>query len=650
MRHATVAAAVLSLMACGPEEFAGLQPTPTAGVNELSHTIAVRFEAGAARLKVKRVLRNDSDAVESYEHHGIVLPEGGIATSLRIGRGAELPAACTLSKQEDVTERWDLLTSPGDAAPAPIGRLKWSDEDGLDLDLFGLLPGETVTVEYDVEVSPRYEAGVLSFDVPRDGTTTPRFEGAAVEETVDGFVVRRQHHTDAVADVRWATSQLDTDRTLWRFEVDAAPELSRVPVAPRVVFVVDASHSEGPKGIAAQLEVIAPYLANVPDAQVEVVLTRRFAERLFGRFVPAREVAGLLASTPPERLAPGNGSNLDVGAALAAQLLAHEGGTGRMLLFTDERLREGFSNEATITALKGVNDLVVHVLTRRELNWGSLSEHRDDDAELAPIATATGGIFTRVTGEATDPEASAEAMLNLVRPVRVDDFKVETPGLPESLSQLSAGSALDEGTMVRLHGVDATPPESLTVSGKLWAREFRRTVTVDASLATRLPGIAIGDDDLRLGLSDDELRTAAFLSHAVSPVTSFLFVTPGAAPSTAGIVEGCQLSLRDTHTFACGGGVGTSHCRFGVHGRAVDLEALLQQLLASGVATCEAQTGVAAMATVGVEATGDEIVSVTVTGASPAMNECLTEATWAIRLSAEFKATRTYSVELKPAR
>ena len=76
-----------------------------------------------------------------------------------------------------------------------------------------------------------------------------------------------------------------------------------------VVFAIDASHSEGPEGIAAQLELIEPYLANVPDAQVELVICRRHAERLFGRFVPASDVARLLASTQAERLAPGNGSN-----------------------------------------------------------------------------------------------------------------------------------------------------------------------------------------------------------------------------------------------------------------------------------------------------------------------------------------------------
>ncbi len=643
MRHLTIAATALSLLACGPADLVGLQLTEP-GVNELSHTISVRFEAGAATLKVKRVLRNDSDHVQSYEHRDLVLPEGAVATALRIGRGTELPSAGALSGSADVAVQWDLLTSPGQAAPAPIGRLEWAGDNELDLDLFGLLPRETVTVEYDVAVTPDYEAGVLLFHFPKDEMTAPVFDGAAVEETVDGFVVRQQHHTDAVADVRWATSQLDTDRTLWRFEVDTAPELSRAPVAPRVVFVIDASHSEGPEGITAQLEVIAPYLANVPDAQVEVVLTRRFAERLFGRFVPAREVAALLASTPASRLAPGNGSNLDTGATLAAQLLAQEGGIGRVLLFTDERLRDGFSNEVVIDAFRSAPQVVAHVVGRWGRSGGPLHEARDDDAALSPIAAATGGIFVRVGGAPDDLEASARALLHLVRPVRVDDFTVKGDGLPE----FTVEPELHEGTMVRVHGIDATPAESLTVTGKVWAREFRRTVSVDATLANRLPGIAVGDDELRGGLSDDELRTAAFLSHSVSPVTSLLFVSPGAAPSTAGVTEGAFSDLLAMHGTSCGGCGTSSSCGIAVAHR-VDFEVLLRALLAPGVAACEAQAGESAGVTVGIEATGDEVVAVTVTGATPQLNDCLTEATWAIRLGSEFVSHRSYSVELTPA-
>ena len=101
MRHATAAAAVLSLLACGPEDLAGFQPQPAAGVHELSHTISVRFEAGAATLKVKRVLRNDTDSVESYEHHDIALPEIAREHERRTGervawgeRGAQLLFDC----------------------------------------------------------------------------------------------------------------------------------------------------------------------------------------------------------------------------------------------------------------------------------------------------------------------------------------------------------------------------------------------------------------------------------------------------------------------------------------------------------------------------------------------------------------------------
>lgn len=642
MRQPSVVAALVVLLGCGPREPLPLEVT-AGGVRELRHTVAVRSDGSAARLKVTRVLRNDGDDLATVSRH-LTLPDEAIATAFRLGRDGAPPLPGTFSLSDAIAQQWNLLTSPGDAAPSPIGRLDWSEEGGLQLELFGLLPREVVSIEYDVEVPPRYEAGLLVFDLPfeddADGWLRPRFEGAEVEETVDGFVVRRQHFTQAIADVRWATAQLDTQRTLWRFEVDAALELERAPLAPRVVFVIDASHSEGPEGIAAQVELVAPYLANAPDALVEVVVTRRFAERLFGRFVSAAEVPGLLASSAA-KLTPGNGSNLDVGAAMAAQALSQVGGPGRVVLFTDTRLRAGFSNEATLHALRAAPaDTIVHVVSRAAPGNEGLSEQRDDSAALSGLASATGGIFLRVEGRATDFEQASRTLLGLVRPVRVDDFAVE------GFDALTVEPTLDEGTMVRLQGVAALPPAEVVVTGKVWAREFRRVVQVDTALRQRLPGLAVGVGALRELLSDDELRTAAFLSHAASPVTSFLAAPPDAAPSTAGLVEAFGLGLSGSSRCGCGGVITTSGCGgFGVSSN-TDFEAQLRASLASGVRACEATTGAPATGVVFVEGTGDEVVSVEVTGASAPMTACLTEAAWAVRLGPMFVGHRTYEVGL----
>lgn len=625
MRLPTVVAALVPLLACSPEELAGVQ-APHSDVTELSHVIKVNFLEGSVRLEVTRELRNDANEVMGFSQQ-LRLPDGAIATSLRLGRGTSLLPA-PLSTDEQVAAQWDLLTGPGDAEPVLLGKLAWAFDGELNLDLFGLPPHETVTVGYDVLVPPRYEAGVLSFHFPLQASgLQPRFERAEAEETVDGFVVHRQHFTQPVADVRWATSQLDTDRTVWRLEVDAAPQLEPAPVNPRVVFVIDASHSEGPEGIAAQLELLPPYLASTPDALVEVVVTRRFAARLFGRFVPAGDVAALLQQNA-DKLAPGNGSNLDDGAALAARALAEVGGPARIVLFTDEALRGRFSNEVTLAGLQvAPRETVVHVVRRAGDTSGSLKLARDDEASLAPIATASGGIFVRVDGHG--PGEAAETLRHLVRPVRVDDFKVEAEAMEPLVDDV-----LDEGATFRLHGIDARPPEFVTVTGKIWAREFRRVVPVDAALAQRLPGLAVGERDLRDQLTDDEVRSVAFLSQAVSPFTAYLAAPPHAAPSTAG---GLMLGGSYSMSSRCGGCSVSTRCGLRGGRLTTNLSGLLRQLLQPGISACEAKLGEVAVGRVTVESTADEVVDVTVDGASPEMASCLTEAAWVVRLTREFE-------------
>ena len=72
----------------------------------------------------------------------------------------------------------------------------------------------------------------------------------------------------------------------------------------------------------------------------------------------------------------------------------------------------------------------------------------------------------------------------------------------------------------------------------------------------------------------------------------------------------------------------------------------LRALLVPGVAACERQHGDASSASVRLEATGDEVVAVEVTSPSIALTDCLTEATWALRLPSDFVSHRTYEVAL----
>jgi hypothetical protein len=628
VRHAT-GWVLLSLCACGPQAFVDAHPSED-GLVELRHDLVVHFEDGQVRLAVTREVYNATSAEQSFTRR-IDLPAGAIVTSLRMGRQNEPMARAPLSTIEQVAAEWERLTGPGDAEPAPIGKLEWLFDGALTLEVFAVLPGETVTVGYDVQVDPRYEAGVMTVEFPRsDEGLPPRFERADVEATDDGFILRRQHHTQPVADVRWATAPLATARVLWRFEVDAAPELEPLPVAPRIVFVLDASHSEGPDGLAAQLELLAPLLSNVPDAQVEVVVTRHFAERLFGRFVPVSEVSALVTQHAA-RLVPGNGSNLEQGLLLAASALVGQNGPTRIIAFTDEALRTTFSNDDALDGLSiAPTGTVVHLVFRSGGGSGPLEESRDDEGALSPIASASGGVLFRVDGHATDPKASADTLLSLVRPVRVDGFHVEASGL-----EVAVESSLPEGTMVRLHGLAEQPPEFVTLTGKVWGRPFHRVVGTDLSLARRLPGLAVGLSELRLQLEDDELRSAAFLAQAVSPVTAYLAAPPRAAPSRVG-VPGLGLGGIGIGSCGCGGSF-SSTCGIGRGVPGVDRRALLEEALAPGRAACADRLAVPASGQLTVETTSDEVVDVRVTAASDAMAECLTEAAWALRLSPQFQ-------------
>jgi hypothetical protein len=481
-------------------------------------------------------------------------------------------------------------------------------------------------------------------EVPRGEGLPPRFERASVEETDDAFIVRRQHATQPVADVRWATAPLDTDRVLWRLELDAAPELEAPPRAPRFVFLIDASHSEGPGGIAAQLELIGPILANAPDATVEVVVVRRAAVRLFGAFLPAREVPRRLAAQA-DALGPGNGSHLDEGVRVAAQALAGGDGPARIIAFTDQFLRASFSTDAALEALRlAPPQTVLHLVGRSATHSGGLEERRDDEAELAPLAAARGGVFLNVTGRVRDERDAALTLRGLVRPVRIDGLRVEASGLEVELE-----AVLNEGQTVRVHGLGAQPPDFVTVTGMVWAQPFRRVVGVDAALAQRLPGLAIGTAALREQLEDDEVRSAAFLAQAVSPLTAYLAAPPHAAPSRVG---GFGFGVGGVGTSSCGcGGAFTSLCGGRVRLPRVDLARTLRQQLAPGVAACAAQVGVPAAGHLTLETTLDEVVDVKVATTSSALAACVTEAAWALRLDEAFRhvvEARAWTVSLAP--
>jgi hypothetical protein len=653
----------LVFAACSPDDLAGFQPPPS--VSETAHTVSTVFEEGAARLRVRRTLHNGGSDYASVAR-AFAMPDSAVVTSLRLGSNGQWFAPGRLSLSEEVDAQWNLLLGPGTAEPVPLGKLEWSSDQALSFELFGLAPGATVDVEYEVELPSSYAAGEVSFTYPLEevepGWLPPQLLGGEVQQVEDALDVRRAWATKDAVDVRWATFPVDADRTLWRLEVDVTAELGQLPKQANVVFVVDGSISEGEEGIASQLELVAPYLASIPDARVEVVVYRRFAQRLFGRFVPAPDFARELALVPRERLAPANGSHVDVGVELAARVLAQEGAApARMVVLTDERVRGAFANEPTIAALQQLapRDTVVHFVARNA-SWASdLDEKRDDAAPMAPIAASTGGIFLRVEGHPSDPVLAADTLRHLVRPVRVDSFEVIAPGVaprededeeddaPDVFRGFEVDAIQREGSEVRTSGLSAQPPTQVTVRGKVWAKSFERVVNVDDTLARRLPAYAVGDSNLRVDLSEDELRTVAFVAGAVSPVTSYLAAPKSAAPSVIGVERLAPLVGAGYGSWGCGGCGSSSSCGMGFYHPGVDLHAALRALLQPGVAACEAQFGDASGARLSVEATADEVVDVHVTGVEGALASCLVEAAWAVRLSDVFERDTSYEITLR---
>lgn len=612
--------------------------------------MAAVFAAGNAHLKVTRVVRNESDAHEQVSR-SIAVPAGAVITSFRAGPAGQWNEPATLRGTEENRLTWSSLTGPGQAMPSTLGLLEWTEENELVVTLFGLPPHGDVEVQYELDAPTTYEGGAVSLDVPLEvetpGWLAPTFDLSLVEsmepssEENGGTVhLRRSWATRELADARWATFPIEQDLVAWRFELEASTRFSTVPSRPNVVFVIDASHSTGAENIAAQLQVLTPYLSHVPDANVEVVVFRRFAERLFGRFVPAADVARELSRVPAEKLAPGNGSNLELGVQLALEALRPMSGPARVVVFTDELLRTAYSNELVLPELERAGqDLVLHVVARQSWSSSPLSLNRDDDRALAPLARATGGVFFGLDGEGGhDAVLDAAGVLDLVRPTHIDFFAPEV-----AVAGLDLGPTLEEGQGIEFGQLGIEAPERVVLVGQLWSKPWRLEVNVDRALDQRLPGLVVGDDSMRQALDDDQLRSVATVAHAVSPVTSFLAAPRDAAPSVIGVVNEVEGDgFGHVLGVGCGGCGGSSSCGFGSFHSSIDFDGILNRLLASGRATCEARFGSMVGAEVWVEATGDEVVDVKVRGVGADAAACVTEAVWGVRLSAEFTSSRAY--------
>jgi subtilisin-like proprotein convertase family protein len=516
---------------------------------------------------------------------------GGTTNNLRLARDVALPAHTTAAGT------WRLIVS---------------DHAGLDtgsLDSWSLDVGDTRLAATDTPVfipdapETASDAGVAAIAVAAPDaqpTWTVRV----------GRAVASDHHA------------------FTRLEIDAARELVPTPHRAQLVFVVDASYSVGAAGLAAQLAVVRSYVGQLPDAEVEVVAYRRRADRVFGRFVPAADLAKqLAAATARGALALGNGSSLDDGAKLAASLIGARAGARRVVLLTDELTRTALTPAAAVAALAALpRDVIVHVVVPRLDGDDRVSLVRRDDADLAALATAHHGIYADLDGAPAEPTKQLEpVVLELVRPTRIDHLAVT--GLTDDADSPQVPELLHEGDGVRAMWLRPTAPSHLVVTGRLWSDPIRADVAASAVFSQQTAALVFGAD-ADSDLSEDEQLHLAFAGRAVSRVTSYVAAEPGTRPSPIGLDFGRS-------GFGVGGGGAGYGAGYG-DGRGrppldlkqlVDADACLDQLPAADVV-------------LGVETTRDEIVDVAIEGVASPLAGCLVEAVWRTRLDDRFALDR----------
>ncbi|MBA3538172.1 MAG: protein kinase [Deltaproteobacteria bacterium] len=416
-----------------------------------------------------------------------------------------------------------------------------------------------------------------------------------------------------------------------RLEIDVASQLVPLPKRAQVVFAVDASFSGTPEMIEAQLAIIRTYTSHVPDAEVEIIAYRRVAKRVFGRFVPVKELAKAIDDARRAgAFELGNGSALDAAAQLAITTLASRKGPRRLVITTDRLVRSRLTPQLALATLaKLPKDVVVHTVAPILDHSDRVTLTREDADPLAPLATRHHGIFVDLGGmpSKTDKDL-APIVLELVRPTRIEKLAV------------SDGIKLDtdvlrEGDGIRFFKGARTAPGRVVLTGVLWSDPIRREVSANDAFSRSAAASVFGEDEYH-ALSEAEQMTVAMMGRAVSPVTSYVAFEPGTRPSTIGLLG---------HGSGTGSGYGVGGGHGGRYGTSAppDLRTLID------VKSCVALHKPAGTwrVTLAVETTRTEIVDVQVTAGAGPLASCFAETTWSVALPQSFVAQRqTITVEL----
>ncbi len=619
-------AACLLLLLSGPG-------TALAEGDEVEHRVEGRVEGDHVHLAVYRTLRNTTSRFVE-QSHAFILPPGGTVHGFALQAQGQWTEGTLLGASE-VERRYEALRRRGTAAPRTLARLTKGYGQGVELRLWNVPPRSAVTVRYDVRIRITHARarGSFSYPLPWDDEEGPRPSltlapphpeadvriepGRSVQGLEQLEVSWKALPFDGI-DARAGLAPWGTG-TLGFLQVRAG-RLSEAPTRARVVFVVDASHSVGASGLTQQLARAGSYLQLLPDAEAEVILFRRSAERLFGRFIPASEWTASLASLPAARLETGNGSHLDEGLRLAQRVLAEGSGPARILALTDGRLRRAFEPIPPAPSTSAP-DVAVHLL------WiGGRGGYVPLHEKLS------GPLVREACGTRLQPWE--QNLAPLVRPVLWEQVHVED----EQGTRLKELGPLGEGD-----GFQTWLPSpqralhELVLRGTRWGCPAWLPVQLDATLSADLGRSAYGwNVSMPEPPPSEAIDLLAKTGDWLSPARSFLAVPPGAGPSSArtrALPEGVEGGVV--------GGVsgGTILCPVAGPRQREDAPKYgeeLTRLLQPALSACSPEGGGASLQ-VRVETTGNEVVDVAVEGeTSENQATCVREAAWALRLPSLF--------------
>jgi hypothetical protein len=555
-----------------------------------------------------------------------------------------------------------LEIDPGGADPTPSASggpqdrpwASFGGTSGHDLQTPAFRPRGTVQIRYTVWAQGELGRGGRRWiycDSDNEGTVVPEIVVAPGDSDI---AVRPDAESPWCVDIekteapgtalsaRFGTYRL-TDGWWWRLELSAPKSLTKAPTLPEdapVVFVLDASRSMQRRGgIGPQLAIARAYLANTPRARVEFVLTNRTAERMFGHFVPIAELEAALAARLPG-LVLKNGSFLDRGAELAADVLVHDGRPGRIILMTDGELRSRFNQGATVTTLRRApSGTLVHLLYPGYWSTTSNRMHHLAPEGLSGLSAALGGASYGVD---VDTRAASSAELatlleRLVSPDRIESLALRDLQTGEDWPDPLEGAALEDelraGDGQTASGFSTKrPPGRLALAGSVWGKKVEVQFQHDLGFERDLPRMATSDRSLMECHDPAEHTRRALRERFLAPGLRFWVAGSGVAEEgfSVGMYDDC-----DDHGLLSGRGSGSP----------MPKPADLPPDVGTALASCHLVPNATGILRIKLETEGIEIVDVTAQGGDAEDRRCAEEALWAVGLPEDFNPKRWVRTE-----